>query len=176
MTTGSTSTKRRTLLQRGIALLAGGAAIAGGSRLAVAASPPAKTLTLFARKRPVVGMPGTFGPAQAADGRMVASGDLLDAPDGQAIGTFYTNSFCVQSPFGGQTVAASGLEFHVLQLKEGTLFSIGSGTDDASGVRPLAVVGGTDRFAGKSGSCLTRGVAGASHADDVRELIVTFAG
>src|SRR5690348_1152194 len=173
MTTGSTGTKRRTLLQRGMALLAGGAAIAGGARWAMAASPPASppnSLTLFARKRPVVGMPSMFGPVPAADGRMVASGELLDAPDGNAIGTFYTNSFGVQSPFGGQTVAASGLEFHVLQLKDGTLFSIGSGTDDAGGVRPLAVVGGTDRFAGKSGSCLTRAVAGASHADDVREF------
>ena len=179
MMSGSTGTKRRTLLQRGIALLAGGAAIAGGTRWAVAAAPPApppKTLTLFARRRPVVGMPGTFGPAQAADGRTVASGDLLDAPDGRIIGTFSTNSFGVQSPFGGQTAAASGLEFHVLQLKDGTLFSIGSGNDTASGVRPLAVVGGTERYAGKSGSCLARAVAGASHADDVRELTVTFAG
>jgi hypothetical protein len=167
------------LLQRGIALLAGGAAIAGGTRWAAAASPPAtppNTLTLFARKRPVAGIPGAFGPAQAADGRIVASGDLLDAPDGEAIGTFYTNSFCVQSPFGGQAAAASGLEFHVLQLKDGTLFSIGSGADDGSGARPLAVVGGTGRFAGKSGSCITRAVAGASHADDVREFTVTFAG
>jgi hypothetical protein len=34
MTTGSTGTRRRTLLQRGFALLAGGSAIAGGSRCA----------------------------------------------------------------------------------------------------------------------------------------------
>lgn len=180
MTTGSTGTKRRTLLQRGIALLAGGAAIAGGTRWAVAASPPPRVegadLKFYARKFPVVGAPGTFGPTHAADGRMIAAGDLLDAADGQAIGSFSTNSFCVQSPFGGQTASASGIEFHVLQLKDGTLFSIGSGIDDASGARPLAIVGGTGRFAGRSGSCVMRAVAGASHADDVRELTVTFAG
>jgi hypothetical protein len=178
MTTGSTGT-RRTLLQRGIALLAGGAAIAGGTRWAAAASPPSNvapaTITVYARRRPVIGAPGTLAPSHAADGRMVAAGDLLDAPDGNTIGTFYTNSFCVQSPFGGQTASASGLEFQVLQLKDGTLFSMGGGNDDASGVRPLAIVGGTDRYAGRSGSCLARAVAGASHADDVRELIVTFA-
>jgi hypothetical protein len=176
--TSSTGTKRRTLLQRGIALLAGGAAIAGGTRWAAASSPPApgKTLTLHARQRPVIGTPGTFGPVQAADGRIVASGDLLDAPDGNPIGTFYTNSFCVQSPFGGPSASAAGLEFHVLQTKDGTLFSMGAGVDDASGLRPLAIVGGTERFAGKSGGCLTRPVAGATHADDIREITITFAG
>ena len=166
MTTGSTGTKRRTLLQRGIALLAGGAAIAGGTRWAAAASPPAAgTFTLYARRRP----------ALVADGRTVASGDLLDAPGGKVIGTFSTNRFCVQSPFGGNADSASGLEFHVLQLKDGSLFSMGGGTGDASSAKPLAIIGGTEKFAGKSGSCLARAVAGADHADDVQELTVTFA-
>ena len=126
MTTGSTGTKRRTFFQRGLALLAGGAALAGTSRLAGAdpgpASPPAapgSTLTLFARSRPVA--PHQHG----ADSRVLATGDLLDGPDGERIGTFYTNCFCAPAPFGGvQTAAPSTLEFHVLQLKDGTLFSI----------------------------------------------------
>jgi hypothetical protein len=176
MTTGSTGTKRRTLLQRGFALLAGGAAFAGGTRWA-AASPPvsASTLTVYARTRPVAGAPGTLGPHHAADGRIVMSGDLLDAPDGASIGTFYTNCFCVQSPFGAQAASASSLEFHVLQLAGGMLFSMSAG-GGTSGPRPLAILGGTDRFAGRSGSVIERAVAGSHGADHVRELTITFAG
>jgi hypothetical protein len=170
MTTGSTGTKRRTFFQRGLALLAGGAALGGGARWADAASPPPPapaTITLYARQRPIAGAP---------DGRLVSAGDLLDGPDGTRIGGFFTNSFCMQSPFGGPAPAASSLEFQVLQLTEGTLFTIASGSDDAAAGRPLAIVGGTGRYAGRSGSCVERGVAGAHAGDDVRELLVTFAG
>ena len=179
MTTGSTGTKRRTILQRGLALLAGGAAVAGGTRWVAAASPPtasASSLTLYARHRPVVGSQfGVGGHAHGADGRLVASGDLLDAPNGKAIGTFYTNCFCLSSPFGLQANAGANLEFHVLQLKDGTLFSMGAGSADAGGDRPYALVGGTDRYAGRTGSCIQRSVAGDAIGDDVRQLIVTFA-
>jgi hypothetical protein len=172
MTIGSTGTKRRTLLQRGVALLAGGAALAGTTRWAGAASPPAasppSTLTLYARTRPVAGH-------HHADGRIVASGDLLDAPDGTRIGTFHANCFCLPTPFGPQAPAASNLEFHVLQLENGTLFSIGSGLD-AGAERALAIVGGTDRYAGRSGSYVQRAVASRPIGDDVRQIIITFAG
>lgn len=180
MTTGSTGTKRRTLLQRGLALLAGGAAVAGGTRWATTASPPVSrpsALTLYTRTRPIVGPPGGGGdPHHAAGGRMVASGDLLDGPDGQRVGTFYTNCFCLQSPFGPQAASAADLEFHVLQLPEGTLFGIGSGGSNGRADQPLAIVGGTNRYAGRSGSYVQRAIAGSAPGDDVRQLVVTFAG
>ena len=170
MTTGSTGTKRRTFFQRGLALLAGGAALGGTARWAGAAPPSApagNTLTLYARLRPVAGH------QHGSDGRILATGDLLDGPDGERIGTFYTNCFCVPTPFGVQAAASSTLEFHVLQLKDGTLFSMGSGSEP-SGEQRLAIIGGTDRFAGRSGAYLRRRVGGGS--GDVRELTITFAG
>ena len=146
MTTGSTGTKRRTLLQRGFALLAGGAAIAGGTRWAAAASPPVgASHTLYARRRPVTG---------AAVGHIVSS---------------------TQSPFGAQPATPSSLEFHVLELKDGTLFSISNGAN-SSGTRALAIIGGTNRFAGKSGNYVERAIPGEYPGDDLRELTVTFAG
>jgi hypothetical protein len=108
-----------------------------------------------------------------ADSRILATGDLLDGPDGERIGTFYTNCFCAPAPFGGvQTAAPSTLEFHVLQLKDGTLFSMGSGS--GSGEQHLAIIGGTNRFAGRSGAYIQRSIAAGSR--DVRELTITFAG
>jgi len=170
MTRGSRGTKRRTVLQRGAALLTGGVALAGGARwaggaTAEAASPP-RTITLFARSRPA----GSHG---HGDGRLIASGDLLDAPDGQPIGTFHTNCFCATTPFGQPAAAASNLEFHVLQLKDGTLFGIGSGVETPAG-RALAIVGGTDKFAGRSGAFVQRAIA--ADAGDVQQLTITFAG
>lgn len=167
MTTGSTGTKRRTFFQRGIALLAGGTALAGTSRWAGAASPPpaGNTLTIYARVRP------SAAHQHGADGRIIASGDLLDGPEGERIGSFFTNCFCVPAPFGAQAASESTLEFHVLQLQDGTLFSMGSGS--ALPEQGLAIIGGTDRFAGKSGGCVQRTVAARG---DVRELTITFAG
>ena len=169
MTTGSTGTKRRTLLQRGIALLAGGAAIAGGTRWAAAASPPvagSSSFTLYARRRPLTG---------AADGRIVSSGEVFDRPGGERVGAFYSNCFNAQSPFGAQPATASSLEFHVLELEDGTLFSISSGADSAGG-RALAIIGGTHRFVGKTGNYVERAIPGEYPGDDLRELTVTFAG
>ena len=169
MTTGTTGTKRRTFFQRGLALLAGGTALAGTARWAGAASPPeavsTNTLTLFSRPRPVAGH------QHNSDGRVIASGDLFDAPDGERIGTFYTNCFCVPAPFGVQPAAASTLEFHVLQLRDGTLFGMGSGT--AAAEQRLAIIGGTDRFAGRSGVFLQRNAS--AERGSVRELTITFA-
>lgn len=161
----TTGTKRRTLLQRGAALLAGGVALAGTSKWAGAASPPANTLTLYARLRPAA--------APDAHGRMVTSGDLLDRVDGTPIGTFYANAFCAASPFGGAQAAASNLAFQVLELGEGTLFAIGSGIETAAG-QAVAIVGGTNRFAGRSGSCMQRSIA-SELGDDVHEFTITFA-
>jgi hypothetical protein len=177
MTTGSTGTKRRTLLQRGLALLAGGAAMAGSPRLVAAASPPAAlplTLTFYARSRPVAGVVTGAGSHHHPDGRIVGSGDLLDAADGNPVGTFYTNCFCLPSPFGAPVSTAANLEFHVLQLKDGTLFSIGAGANHGA-ERALAIVGGTGRYAGRSGSYVQRSIAG-NYGEDMRQLMVTFAG
>lgn len=169
MTIGSTGTKRRTFFQRGLALLAGGAALAGTSRSADAAAPPpaadpSNTLTLFARSRPVASHQHT------KDGRIVATGELLDGPDGERLGTFYTNCLCAPAPFGTQLNGPSTLEFHVLQLQGGTLFSMGSGRD-SGGERQLAIIGGTDRFAGRSGIYIERPVGA-----NVAEVTITFAG
>ena len=180
MDTGRTG--RRTLLQRGFALLAGGVAAATGARTVRADEPaPAKidaapqrdvqTFTLYARRRPVATVRG--GHAHHSDTRTLASGELLDAPDGTAVGTFNTNCFCMGTPLGPHNRAASNLEFQVLDLAGGTLFGICGGATPA-GTKAHAIVGGTGRYAGARGSYVERPAANA--ARDVVELFVTLAG
>lgn len=181
MKTGGTP--RRTLLQRGLALLAGGVAVATGSRVIRADSritprpedrpdprPPGTTLTLYTRQRPVAPPPAA-APVQTGHARLLASGDLLDAPDGQRVGVVYTNCFCPAAPFGAQK-SGTDLEFQVMHLDDGTLFAMCGGAAE-KGARVRAIVGGTGRFAGARGVCLERPAAGER---DVVEFVVTLAG
>lgn len=167
MKNDSVGTKRRTLLQRALAVVAGGVAVVAGPRLVRAERPAdparrASTLTLYARSRPAPGV----------DARRVTSGDLLDGPDGAPIGDFYTNCFCRETPFGPQIADASNLEFQVLRLPDGTIFGMGSGHADDD-MKAHAVIGGTGRFAGTSGSYVER--PAPSGEPGVVELLVTFA-
>src|SRR5436190_10132111 len=106
-----TSLKRRTLLQRCLAVLAGGGAVAGigglkGRGVARAAEKTGTlekpgTLTLYGRPRPIVSSPGD---------RAMTVGELLDRPDGAVVGSFYTNCFCASGPFGAQPAGSPSLE------------------------------------------------------------------
>jgi len=167
-----TSVKRRTLLQRCLAVLAGGGAVAGiaglkGRGVARAAENPVNTLTLYGRARPIV-------PASPAD-RAMTVGDLMDRPDGMVVGSFYTNCFCANAPFGAQPEGTPRLELQVLQLAEGTLFGLCGGGHAEHGMTARALVGGTARYAGASGSYVERPASGPSDGHDVVEFVVTFA-
>jgi hypothetical protein len=179
-------TGRRTLLQRGLALLAGGVAVAAGARTVQAEQPAALkldpiprpqtlALTLYARKRPIARLPGAARGGHAAEARTQASGELLASPEGSSIGSFYTNCFCMGTPLGAHTREASNLEFQVLELKDGTLFGLCGGAA-ISGVKAHAIVGGTGAYAGARGSYVERAVAETAAVRDVIELVVTLAG
>lgn len=173
MEKSSKASGRRTLLQRGLALLAGGAAVATGARFTRGTRPDSDDapLVVYARKRPFAGPPS--GMPHASAGALLASGDLLDAPDGKAIGSFHTNCFC-HGAMGSHQVAKPSLEFQVLQLKDGTLYGICAG-DTPDGAKSHAIVGGTGRFAGARGQYVERRAAGQSAGDDVVQFAVSLA-
>ncbi len=173
-------TGRRTLLQRGLAALAGGAALVIGARPARAetAPPPSPqrfdgTLRMYARKRPLAGPPAGQQISHRTDGRLLGSGELLDGPAGARIGEFYTNCFCLDTPFGPQS-AGSNLEFQVLQLQDGTLFGLGAGSVNHDATKVHAVVGGTGRYAGARGSYFERAAGAQAGSHDLVELVVTL--
>jgi hypothetical protein len=175
-------TGRRTLLQRGLALIAGGAALVAGARTGriEAAAPPRHalgtdgTLKLYARKRPLAPPPAGAHGSHRPDGRLLASGELFDTPDGAAVGEFHTNCFCLDTPFGPQA-AGSNLEFQVLQLKDGTLFGLCAGSVVNGTAKVHALVGGTGRYAGARGSYFERTANPQSGGHDLVELVVTLA-
>lgn len=163
------TTGRRSLLQRGLALIGGVTAIGGGAWAVrdVAAAPAHRgpTLTVYGRKRPVAG---------TNEAQIMAFGELLDAPDGNPIGEFHTNRLCMTTKQGMQSAAGSNLEFLLLQLKDGTVFGLRGGAARES-ILASAVIGGTARYAGASGSLIERPVEGGTRGHDLVEFVVTFA-
>jgi len=169
-------TGRRTLLQHGLALLGGGVAIAAGARWsrgtpAHAASPRKTPLTFYTRIRPLVGSP--LAPSTAD--RVVATGDLLDAPAGRRVGEFSTNCFCQGSQHGPQTSARSTIEMQVLQLAGGTIFGMSAPANADRATKTHAIIGGTGTFAGARGSYVQRPAASTSGPRDMVEFIVSIA-
>lgn len=165
---------RRTLLQRALALVAGGVAIGSGARFTrgspvEAAADP--SLTLYVRRRPFVVPPN--GRAQVpASGPLVSSGELFDAPEGKQVGSFVTNCLCATG--GAAHVAHPTIEFQSLQLQDGALYGVCSGRA-ADGTKSHAIVGGTGRFAGARGAYVERPVATQHGRHDLVELVVTLA-
>jgi hypothetical protein len=81
--------------------------------------------------------------------QMAVTGELLGGR-GQKVGEFYANSVFVGAPHGAGAAAASYVETHHFNLPGGTL--VGSGTWHVDGVSRFAIVGGTGRYAGASGT------------------------
>lgn len=158
---------RRTLLRRALAVFGGLAAVSTTGVLAkrAIAEPaprPNETVTIYGRKRPVAGETGA---------RLVGIAELYDKPGGRRIGEIHTNCFCLSTPHGLDARADSNLEFHALQLEDGSLFGMHGG----SGVVPAAIVGGTGRYAGASGTLIERPMRGGTPGHDHVEFVITLA-
>ena len=84
--------------------------------------------------------------------RLISQGELHEQPDGEKVGEFCSNRFCLESAFGLNPCAASNLEFQTFQLQDGTLFGMSMGGPETGAEKAHAILGGTGRFAGARGS------------------------
>ncbi len=155
----SPSTPRRRLLTRG-ALLFGSALgiglVARGGGEGGPIAPGVLSLSLHGtdwrltypdRRRGILPQPGE---------RSAAFGQLLNAPAGEKVGEFYASSFAFGAPFGPGQVAASAMEMHHFNLADGTIVGMGTigGFHDVTSVH--AIIGGTGRYEGATGSYTAR--------------------
>ncbi|OAI42996.1 hypothetical protein AYO38_11070 [bacterium SCGC AG-212-C10] len=157
----SQSVPRRRLLKRSALLLGtavGMGLVARGS--GVVPDSPAKAGTLSMtlegrdwrltypdRRKGILPQPGE---------RSASFGELFTAPDGEKRGEFYASSFTFGSPFGYSEVSASAMEMHHFNLADGTIVGMGTlgGFHDITSVH--AIIGGTGRYEGASGSYTAR--------------------
>jgi hypothetical protein len=161
------ASKRRVLLQRGLAL----AGAFGLGATGEAAGDVPSGLILYSRRRPQARV--AKGGRPGADGHVVCSDDLRKDPDGEPVGTFYTNRFGGETPFGAALPVVSNLEFQTFVLEDGTLFGVGTGTA-AEGGKSCAILGGTGRFAGARGTYVERVPSGGRPERDGVEFVFTL--
>jgi len=166
-----TPTPRRTLLQRGLALIGGalGVGAAGGEVHARAEAGGANTLHLLGRRRTPARRAGAMPDAHP---HAVSSGDLLDAKGDEKIGSFHTNGFCLETRLGTPMPSDSNIAFQTFVLADGSLFGLGGGPSPG-GDRTCAVLGGTGRYAGAQGTYVER-VPSQSAARNAVEFVFTL--
>jgi hypothetical protein len=139
-------TTRRNVVARGLALLAGLVGAGAAGRELGRSGGGGATLVLHA-------VDLTRAPRRpAARGeRATLVAELLDAPDGRAVGRLYGAGFALRGP--GEPAGPDRLELHTFELAAGTL--VGSG---AAGLEEgaFAILGGTGSYAGARGTYSVR--------------------
>jgi len=168
-TTRSTNSTRASLLKR-LALLAGGALgagvavrSAGGDDVAAAAPTLTKatsTLTLYGRDwrlhRPGV----AFGKLPTSSDPALPSGRIVDARE-RELGSFRAAAL----------PGAGAFHLHTFELAEGTILGIGANRLDEGS---YAIVGGTGRYAGASGTYTARQFLRELGGDGTAEFTVNL--
>jgi hypothetical protein len=153
---------RRGALKSGVALLAGavGLEVVGRTRDAAAeplplplpaASRTATTVTLHARHLRAVPVGGRPGMPVENGARLTLLADLVDAR-GAAVGSLTGLSHCTAAPLSSDDSPVGAVEMHTLTLRDGTILAMGTAPAVAWGTGAFAVVGGTGRYAGATGS------------------------
>src|SRR5262245_37032719 len=170
-------TARRGLVGRGALLLAGalglGAAASSDADrgLASQAAAAGSTLRLTGRQWHLVSQDRPAGEPPTQGDRLTMFGELLDEAGGRKVGEFYAACFCTGSPFGASPVAAANVEMHTLNLVDGSIVAMGTAT---AGENVYAIVGGTGKYAGASGSYVARQRPIELGGDGTAEFVVTL--
>jgi hypothetical protein len=148
------SSSRRSVLGRGLLLVAGafglGAAERPGSARA-ARKLGATQLRLYGQNFHLQAPSHRPGRIPASGERHSAYGELLDRRGGTVVGHFTAAHLTHDSPFAA---AVSSLEIHTFTLGDGTIHGIGSAVRGADG--EFLILGGTGRYAGIQGSYIAR--------------------
>jgi hypothetical protein len=130
--------------------VAAGAIVEGGVPALgerVAGTEAGQRLQLSGRSFRVLGL--ARGQLPVPGTQLALVGELLGR-GGRKLGEFYSTSIYVGAPHGAGEAAASYVETHHFNLPGGSL--IGSGTWHVSGTSRFAIVGGTGRYAGATGT------------------------
>lgn len=178
----SSEAPRRRLLHRALMLAGGGLGLGLLTRPAAAPAAGAphqspvrggqsRTLTLRGRSWHQYGPHHRPGDAPRAGDRRATFGELL-GPDGKTvIGEFHAATLGTGSPFLPGPFATGNLEFHTFNLPDGSLLGMGC---TAGGNATFAIIGGTGRYMGVSGSYVARQSPFDRGGDGAAEFSFTF--
>jgi hypothetical protein len=169
---------RQSFLRRAVFALAG--AIGGSAALSSTSAHAAEPIThaldsgvqlagrewhLFAQNR-LRGEPPQQGDQVAVYGELYRT----DAK----VGEFYSSGLQLGAPLGISDLAAGAMEVHTFNLTDGTILGMGSSSAIIGAESVFAIVGGTGRYAGATGSYTARQdpheLGGSGTADFVFQL------
>jgi len=151
-------TDRRRLLKRTTLFFAGVAGLGLAGKTGVEAAPAmpiqdtALTMELHGVNWRLVYPDRPRGVLPMRGQRSSSFGELLRGPGKEKVGEFYASSFQFGRPFGQSEVAAGALETHHFNFIDGTIVGIGTLSDLDGSESVHAIIGGTGRYEGATGS------------------------
>jgi hypothetical protein len=175
MEEASSVSSRRGLLGRGLLVAAGVLGLGGAVRQSSkpetsTVAQPRTELKLYGRQYHLHAPMRRAGELPQKGDRHSAYAELLDDPEGAAVGHFSAAHLSLDSPFA----AKSSLEIHTFDLTDGTIHGLGSAVRGADG--QFLVLGGTGRYAGATGTYLARQLPRELGGDGTAEFHLTIAG
>ena len=174
------STSRRSALKRGLAAVGGLVGVGVGDRIVGAAPAGAaesggpQQLTLYGRDWHSYSPVRPAGVLPSRGDRLLASGDLHLAPDGEKIGEFHAAAFTLAPPGQVGPSGAGSLELHTLQLDDGSIVAAGVASPDTDLEDVFAIIGGPGRYAGARGTYVARQRPREFGGDGTAVLTLTF--
>ena len=153
------TTGRRRLLTKGAVLLGSAVGVGMLGREAVPRpdTPGALSMTLHGGDWRLTYPDRRRGVPPAPGERSTSYGQLFTSPErDEKAGEFYASSFQFGAPFGPGEFAASAMEMHHFNLPDGTIVGMGTigGFHENESVH--AIIGGTGRYTGATGSYVAR--------------------
>ena len=132
-------------------MLAGGVAALGaaGATLSLLPGESSASPARSRHARRTVKLKGRNWRYRSEGGHGKCYGELVDKI-GNKIGNFYSTNLGSHAPF--EDADSSGMEFHVFNLTNGSLFGMGSGAHLDTQEGAFSVIGGTGSYAGQTGS------------------------
>ncbi len=88
--------------------------------------------------------------------QLTVFGELLSDKGGDKTGEFYASALHIRAPFGMSAVAASNIEVHTFNLKDGTILGMGTTRVGINVESAYAVLGGTGKYANIKGTYTSR--------------------
>jgi hypothetical protein len=171
------ATSRRMAIRKGLLTAAGlcGLKAVGPLSTTAEAQAAGATLTLYGRNWFSYGQGKRAGELPAKGDRLVASGDLHATPEGDKVGEFHAAVFHLGAPGQVGPAGAGSLELHTFLLPGGSVIGTGTATPDPDRDDAFAIIGGTGRYAGASGTYVARQRYRELGGDGTAELTMQFA-
>jgi len=175
------STHRRTVLKRGLSIVGTAAAVAAAATAAHAAESDrvrvrsGGRLVLSGRRWRITSRDLKRGELPTEGVRMLARGEIVDASTGAKVGDFFASCHRLTTPGKAAHHEPGSLEQHTFVFADGTLVGSGLASSAPTSEGRFAIVGGTGRYVGVSGSYVARQSHAELGGDGTAQFTFTFA-